>query len=359
MDPRKTHAGGGNDDTRDSINDAHSAADQEQLVGYHQQVATPEQQYAGDNKLAAVLFMNFAVICETGMQASYRVAAREGFHAVELNLIRNFLAFFVASAWCWFTSTAPFEKFPHEHKTALLIRMAGGQTVFLTTNIAAAYAPLSIAIVCRQTTTFWASLTAYLVLGEKMLPLEIVGMVLCFAAVIVLAMQQRNEEMTEEYAEANPYDRQNIGVYLSLSGAVILAAQTVAYRALKTVRPEVSIFYNSLWLRCECSVPLRRDDSHWEGNSSGQLHWSPVRLRSRLSYFRPRSHGWQHDRLRKGQTRLRRSSQLHEPRLQYCFLCDTFILHEQLNVIELCCALWILAVALGIAIFKLRRSRQA
>jgi len=292
------------------------------------------------------------------MQASYRVAAREGFHAVELNLIRNFLAFFVASAWCWFTSTAPFEKFPHEHKTALLIRMAGGQTVFLTTNIAAAYAPLSIAIVCRQTTTFWASLTAYLVLGEKMLPLEIVGMVLCFAAVIVLAMQQRNEEMTEEYAEANPYDRQNIGVYLSLSGAVILAAQTVAYRALKTVRPEVSIFYNSLfgfgasalYLFGEMIVTGRETRlASYTGRQYGFVLASAtfdlgVMAGNTIAYAKDRQ----------GFVAL-----VSYMSLVYCFLCDTFILHEQLNVIELCCALWILAVALGIAIFKLRRSRQA
>ena len=41
----------------------------------------------------------------------------------------------------------------------------------------------------------------------------------------------------------------------------------------------------------------------------------------------------------------------------YAFLCDTFILHNELNIIELCCAVWILCIALGIAFYKLRKQR--
>ena len=43
----------------------------------------------------------------------------------------------------------------------------------------------------------------------------------------------------------------------------------------------------------------------------------------------------------------------------YAFLCDTFVLHETLSVIELCCALWIIFVALGIACYKLDKQRAA
>lgn len=43
----------------------------------------------------------------------------------------------------------------------------------------------------------------------------------------------------------------------------------------------------------------------------------------------------------------------------YAFLCDTFVLHESLNIVELCCTVWIVCVALGIACFKLRKQREA
>ena len=229
--------------------------------------------------------------------------------------------------------------------------------MFLTTNIAAAYAPLSIAIVCRQTTTFWASLVAYLALGENLYPLEIVGMVLCFAAVIVIAMQQRNEEDDPD-VEKNPYDRQNIGIYLNLAGAVVLAAQTVSFRALKTVRPEVSIFYNNMF-----------------GFSASALYLFGEMIitgnQTRLASYTGRQYGFclasatfdigvmigntiAYAKDRQGFVAL-----VSYMSLVYCFLCDTFILHEELNVVELCCAVWILCVALGIAIFKLRKARQA
>ena len=41
----------------------------------------------------------------------------------------------------------------------------------------------------------------------------------------------------------------------------------------------------------------------------------------------------------------------------YAFTCDTFIFHNELNTVELCCVVWILFVTLGIAFYKLHKQK--
>ena len=74
----------------------------------------------------AVLAMNIASFSATGMGASYKIIAKEGFHAAELNLIRNILTFFIAIAWCFFTDINPLRAFPADKKLPLFIRMSFG-----------------------------------------------------------------------------------------------------------------------------------------------------------------------------------------------------------------------------------------
>lgn len=146
--------------------------------------------------------------------------------------------------------TNPFLEFPVEKKAPLAARLVAGNISFVTTNIAAALAPLSLAMVCRQTTTFWASLFACLCLGEAIYPLEIVGMVLCYIAVVIIAMQRRDGERAESVetdGEVDPYDRQFLGVIISLFGGLILAIQSVSVRSIKTMKTEVIVFYYCLF----------------------------------------------------------------------------------------------------------------
>ena len=138
------------------------------------------------------------MIGDTGMKAAYRGIAREGFHAAELNLIRNSLVFVVMSIWCCISNTSPFEKFPVDKKLPLMTRMIGGQISSMSNNISAAYTPLSIGLVCLQTATFWQSIIAYLILLEPIFPLEMLGMVLCFIAVVILAMEKNELGEDEE-----------------------------------------------------------------------------------------------------------------------------------------------------------------
>ena len=79
-----------------------------------------------DNMMVAVIAMNIAVFSATGMGASYKVIAAEGFHPAELNLMRNTLSFLVSLIWCCVTRVNPLNEFPHDKKLSLFVRMAAG-----------------------------------------------------------------------------------------------------------------------------------------------------------------------------------------------------------------------------------------
>lgn len=132
--------------------------------------------------------MNIALASATGASASYRIIAREGFHPAELNLLRSAFSFVVASIWCFFSGTNPFDEFPLKKKPALFANIASSNVMFVSTNIACALAPISLIMVCRQTSSFWSSLIAFVWLSEAIYPLEIIGMLLCFGAVIIIAL---------------------------------------------------------------------------------------------------------------------------------------------------------------------------
>lgn len=102
-----------------------------------------------DSMLVAVIAMNIATFSATGMSASYRIIANEGFHPAELNLMRNALTFLVSLIWCYFTGLNPLKEFPLDKKMPLLWRILFGQGSFLLTNIAAALLPLSLMMICR------------------------------------------------------------------------------------------------------------------------------------------------------------------------------------------------------------------
>mmetsp|Transcript_37287 Transcript_37287/g.49054 ORF Transcript_37287/g.49054 Transcript_37287/m.49054 type:complete len:87 (-) Transcript_37287:333-593(-) len=69
-----------------------------------------------DNRLLAILAMNIAALCATGLTSTYRIIAKEGFHAADFNLLRNFLAITVAIIWCACIKANPIKQFPSARK---------------------------------------------------------------------------------------------------------------------------------------------------------------------------------------------------------------------------------------------------
>ena len=79
-----------------------------------------------DNKILAVVMMNFHALCITGTSATYRIVAEEGFHVVDFTLFRNLSIFTIASLWCLLVSKNPLKHFPWKYKHQLIWRIITG-----------------------------------------------------------------------------------------------------------------------------------------------------------------------------------------------------------------------------------------
>ena len=58
-------------------------------------------------------------------------------------------------------------------------------------NLGVAMAPVSIVVVCRSTSPFWISIFARITLKEPIMCTEIIGMVICFAMVVAIALSAK------------------------------------------------------------------------------------------------------------------------------------------------------------------------
>ena len=130
--------------------------------------------------------MNIAAFCTTGMTATYRTIATN-VSPVEFNVFRNATSLFAACIWCACISCNPIKAFPSQQKCPLLVRILTGQANFLFLSLAAPLAPLALVMVFWQTNPFWISIVAFCLLREPIIPLELISMFICFAAVVVIA----------------------------------------------------------------------------------------------------------------------------------------------------------------------------
>ena len=126
----------------------------------------------------------------------------------------------------------------------MLTRCISGQGNFLLLAVAAPLAPLALIMVFWQTSTFWISIVAFLLLKEPIIALEMLSMIICFGAVVVIATQQREENLGNELPDGDIQDSSNmIGLICALISGVIAAFYAVSSRVLKEIPLPIVIFY--------------------------------------------------------------------------------------------------------------------
>ena len=118
--------------------------------------------------------------------------ADEGVSIVEFTFLRSLSTFLVSIVWNLSVCTNPFKAFPWDHKWTLCIRSISGHASFALFNYIVPLAPLSLIIIIFNTSPFWISLIACMFIREQMLCIEVVMMVICFCAVIVIALEKVN-----------------------------------------------------------------------------------------------------------------------------------------------------------------------
>ena len=141
-----------------------------------------------DRRCRAIMAMNFAALSTTGMMASFKYIAAEGYHAADFNLLRNVVGLLITTIWTRvLIGLNPFKTFPLHYKGWMLVRLVCGQANFILLNVASTLASISLTLVIWQTSPFWISILAYFLLNESIYRIEIVSKLICFGAVILIA----------------------------------------------------------------------------------------------------------------------------------------------------------------------------
>ena len=68
------------------------------------------------------------------------------------------------------------------------IRIVLGQLAFLLYYAALSMAPLTLLVVCAKLDSFFVLILAYLINREEIVPLELLGILICFGSVIVITL---------------------------------------------------------------------------------------------------------------------------------------------------------------------------
>lgn len=104
-----------------------------------------------------------------------------------------------------------------------------------------------------QTGTFWTSILAYCCFSEKMIPLELIAMAICFAGMITITVsgskQAVNEESTGVIDEDTAFYSSSqliLGYSLVFITAWVYAANCVLNRALKGINSGVIMFWHGV-----------------------------------------------------------------------------------------------------------------
>lgn len=115
-------------------------------------------------------------------------------------------------------------------------------------------APISLVIVVTQTNPFFISIFSYFMLREPIVGFEIIGMVVCFSAVVAIATQQiyREQEAEDEMLKQVSDEPETkgeptlLGLTIALVSAVVAALCAVLNRALKEIPTPIILFYHSI-----------------------------------------------------------------------------------------------------------------
>lgn len=166
----------------------------------------------------------------------YKVLALEGkVTLLEYTLLRNFAMALLAIILLYVREVDFGNSLPKDKRHIMLARAVCGVGVALLINASLELIPFSLLVILFQTNPFWTSILSHFVNGEAIRPFEVIGMIVCFIAVIVIARHDDNDNL--DIAAMDPEAQSSkrthtLGIVLIMAAAVLTACSAVFNRAL-------------------------------------------------------------------------------------------------------------------------------
>ena len=167
----------------------------------------------------------------------YKMLALEGkVTLLEYTLLRNFAMALLAIFLLYVREVDLEGNVPKQKRLILFARAFCGVIVGLLINASLELIPFSLLVILYQTNPFWTSILSHFINGEAIRLFEVIGMIVCFIAVIVIATHDDNDNL--DFAVIDPEAQQSnnrtrsLGIVLIMAAAVLAAFSAVFNRAL-------------------------------------------------------------------------------------------------------------------------------
>lgn len=208
--------------------------------------------------------MNIYCIANTGQCILYKILSTRGIDLLEYTLFRNLTIMSIVIVLLIVQKRDPIEAGfamgPMEKKM-LLGRAVLGYVITILINLSLTMIPFSLIVIIFQTAPFWTSILSYWINGEKIMMNEIVGMGLCFIAIVIITTSETDEQNELLSGQTGHVDDKLLhksakqasvfikiaGIFLMLMSSVMSASIAVLNRSLSKVPYSVVLFYHSFF----------------------------------------------------------------------------------------------------------------
>ena len=147
-----------------------------------------------DSKHKAILFMNVYALSATIQGALFKYIAKDGVSIIEFFFFRHVWIGGVAALMIFYKGKNPFVGLPRSLVKDFVIRSVSGQITFALFNLAITLLPMATAVILMQMNPFWTAILASILLGERIRPIEIIGIFVCFCGVVMIATSKEQAE---------------------------------------------------------------------------------------------------------------------------------------------------------------------
>lgn len=122
----------------------------------------------------------------------------QGFLVSDFAFMRGFMGLLFITPLMYYYGEGFFSSVPREFRRTMFLRSCLGSVSIFFYNFSFYYLPLSQIVVIKNIYPFVASFFGYLINGEKVEKMEIVGLLVCFTGIIMFAISKSLKEDGKE-----------------------------------------------------------------------------------------------------------------------------------------------------------------
>jgi drug/metabolite transporter (DMT)-like permease len=204
-----------------------------------------------DSRIKAIIAINLYAIFCTGVGAAFKAASEHGVTIWDFSLTRSAMLFvFIQPIRCWFDKR-PCVDLDKDLCPWMVLRSIFGifSVIFMTWSLQ--LIPMSLFFILLNLNPFWVTILSCFLIGEPIVPLEYVGMAICFGCVLIMTLNSTKDEseiseLLPESPESETNYSMTLGTIIGLLTSWVFATTYVMNRKIKGIHFTVICFWHAI-----------------------------------------------------------------------------------------------------------------